>query len=268
MTKLSTRPAATKRDVSRAETDELFIRWRQERDEVARDELVKRLVPIARRLARRYQGAREPLDDLVQVASLALVKAIDRFDYERGVSFASYAVPTIAGELKRYFRDCGWSVHVPRAAQELALKVERGQRTLAARSGHSPTVDELALYLELSIEDVVDGLEAAAAHHSGSLDAPYETEDGESGTLGESLGSEDQRFEFITLGATIADAAKQLTEREREVLALRVFEDWTQTEIADRMGVSQMQISRTLRRTVNRLNELVDGPEDGPAGHT
>jgi RNA polymerase sigma-B factor len=262
MTQRSPQLAATRRDVSRLETDELFIRWRQDRDEAARNELVKRLLPIARRLARRYQGAREPLDDLVQVASLALVKAIDRFDYERGVSFASYAVPTIAGELKRYFRDCGWSVHVPRAAQEMALKVERGQRALAARSGHSPTVDELAVYLELSIEDVVDGLEAAAAHHSGSLDAPYETEDGENGTLGESIGAEDQRFEFITLGASIADAAQHLTEREREVLALRIFEDWTQTEIAERMGVSQMQISRTLRRTVNRLQELVDGPPD------
>src|SRR5204863_10137482 len=158
--------------IARTDSAELFDRWQNHGDRTARDELVTRFLTLARKLARRYAGAREPFEDLLQVASLGLVKAVDRFDAERGTAFASFAVPTILGELKRYFRDLGWSVHVPRGAQEMALKVEEAQHRLSSRSGRSPTVQELAEYLELSIEEVLDALETSRAHHASSLDAP------------------------------------------------------------------------------------------------
>src|SRR5436309_11270415 len=167
----------------KTDNTKLFIRWQQHGDQRAREELVDRFLPLARNLARRYAGAREPFDDLLQVASLGLVKAIDRFDVDRGAAFSSFAVPTILGELKRYFRDLGWSVHVPRGAQEQALKVQEAQERLTSRSGRPPTVNELAEYLEFSIEDVLDALETAAAPHSALLDAPREDGDAESGTL-------------------------------------------------------------------------------------
>src|SRR5437588_10501953 len=175
----------------RTGNQELFLRWQKHGDQRAREELVDRFMPLARNLARRYAGAREPFDALLQVASLGLVKAIDRFDIERGAAFSSFAVPTILGELKRYFRDLGWSVHVPRGAQEQALKVQEAQERLTSRTGHPPTVEELAQYLELAVEDVLDALETAAAHHSASLDAPREDRDDESGSLVDVFGEED-----------------------------------------------------------------------------
>src|SRR5580700_3428732 len=155
--------------IARTDAAELFTRWQEHGDRNARDELVTRFLPLARKLARRYAGAREPFEDLLQVASLGLVKAVDRYDSERGTAFTSFAVPTILGELKRYFRDLGWSVHVPRGAQERALKVEEAQQKLTLKHGRSPSVPQLAEYLELSIEEVLDGLETAVAHHSVSL---------------------------------------------------------------------------------------------------
>ena len=245
------------------DTAELFERWQDHRDQRARELLVERFMPVARKLAWRYRGAREPLEDLVQVASIGLLNAIDRFDRTRGISFTSFAVPTIIGEIKRYFRDLGWSVHVPRSSQELALKVENAQRKLMPTIGRSPTVQELAQYLELSIEDVLDALVASAAHHSSSLDAPCEDGGEEAGTFGDSLGTDDERFALIEAGATIAPAARQLSQRERRVLALRFLEDQTQSEIAEQIGVSQMQVSRILRQSVARLGELV--ADDGAA---
>ena len=138
------------------ESGELFVRWQQHGDQGARDELVKRYLPLARKLARRYSGAREPFEDLLQVASLGLVKAVDRFDVDRGTAFSSFAVPTILGELKRYFRDLGWAVHVPRGPQEQALKVEEANQALTTRTGRAPSVRDLAEYLELSIEEVLE----------------------------------------------------------------------------------------------------------------
>jgi RNA polymerase sigma-B factor len=219
-------------------------------------------MPLARKLAHRYRGAHEPYDDLLQVASLGLLKAIERFDLDRGTAFSSFAVPTILGELKRYFRDLGWSVHVPRGAQERALKVEEAQQKLSARSGRPPTVTELAEYLELSVEEVLEALETAEAHHSVSLDAPQIDDDGSSSTLGSSFGEEDSRFELVDDGLSIATAAKQLPVHERRVLHLRFVQDLTQTQIAERIGVSQMQVSRILRHALGRLQELVD-PDPG-----
>lgn len=250
---------------ARVENRELFIRLRKFDDQSAREELVERFLPLARNLARRYAGAREPFDDLLQVASLGLVKAIDRFDIDRGAAFSSFAVPTILGELKRYFRDLGWSVHVPRGAQEQALKVQEAQERLTTKTGRPPSVNELAEFLELSIEDVLDAIETAAAHHSASLDAPREDGDEESGSLVDILGNEDGRYELVDETVTISAAARQLSARERKVLALRFVHDLTQTQIAEQIGVSQMQVSRILRRALNQLRELTEAPVDAPA---
>jgi RNA polymerase sigma-B factor len=246
---------------ARVDNRELFVRWQKFGEQRAREELVERFLPLARNLARRYSGAREPFDDLLQVASLGLVKAIDRFDVNRGAAFSSFAVPTILGELKRYFRDLGWSVHVPRGAQEQALKVQEAQERLTTRTGRPPTVTDLAEYLEIPIEDVLDALETSAAHHSASLDAPREEGDDESGTLVDVLGEEDGRYELIDQTVTVSAAARQLSARERKVLGLRFIEDMTQTQIAQEIGVSQMQVSRILRRALSRLRELTESPQ-------
>jgi RNA polymerase sigma-B factor len=242
----------------------LFVRWQRHGDQRARAELVDRFLPLARKLARRYAGAREPFDDLLQVASLGLVKAIDRFDPTRGTAFSSFAVPTILGELKRYFRDLGWAVHVPRGAQEMALKVEEAQQQLTAKTGRPPSVPDLAEYLEFSVEDVLDALETGGAHHCVSLDTPREDADGESGTLADAFGEPDFRFELVEASVSIAAAAKHLSARERRVLELRFVQDLTQTQIAEEIGVSQMQVSRILRRALSQLRALTEGGEDGP----
>ena len=244
--------------VGPAGNDVLFVRWQQHGDRQARDELAQRFLPLARKLARRYSGAREPFDDLLQVASLGLVKAIDRYDLERGTAFSSFAVPTILGELKRYFRDLGWAVHVPRGAQERAVKVEEAHQQLSARRNRAPTVSELVEYLELSIEDVLDALETSRAHHASSLDAPYDDGEGESGSMVESFGDVDPSLLSADVRVTIVAAARQLPAREREVLALRFVHDLTQTQIAGHIGVSQMQVSRILRRAISHLSDITE----------
>jgi len=250
---------------SRTDSNELFVRWQKDGDQRAREELVDRFLPLARKLARRYAGAREPFEDLIQVASLGLVKAIDRFDAHRGTAFSSFAVPTILGELKRYFRDLGWSVHVPRGAQEQALKVEEAQQEMAAKTGRPPSVQELAEYLELPMDDVLDALETASAHHATSLDTPRDEAEGEGGTLADAFGEEDERYELVDASVTISSAARHLSARERSVLVLRFVNDMTQTQIADEIGVSQMQVSRILRRAVARLRELTEAEEQATA---
>lgn len=237
---------------------ELFRRWQRHQDERAREALVAQYLPLARKLARRYRGAREPLDDLEQVASLGLVKAINRYDATRGIGFQHFAIPTILGELKRYFRDSGWAVHMPRGIQELALQVAQAERQLAAKTGREPTYNEIAEFLEISIEDVLAAAEASAAHHAVSFDTPHDDGDGETGTLGDSMGEIDERFDLITLTASIAPAAKRLSERDRRVLALRFVADRTQSEIADEVGVSQMQVSRILSKALRQLGAAVD----------
>jgi RNA polymerase sigma-B factor len=242
-------------------TDELFVRWRRQEDRAARDELVERFMPLAHSLARRYMGAREPLEDLQQVADLGLLKAIDRFEPEQGNAFSSFAVPTILGELKRYFRDHGWSVHVPRGAQEAALAVERAQQQLSGVGGSSPSISELAEHLGWSVEQVLDALEAGSAHHSVSLDAPTDSEDGDRQTLGESLGGADPRLEGLEESLSFAGALHTLSEREQRVVALRFGADMTQSEIATAIGVSQMQVSRILRRAIKALREELAASE-------
>ncbi|MDA8067802.1 MAG: SigB/SigF/SigG family RNA polymerase sigma factor [Actinomycetota bacterium] len=243
---------------SGADVQVLFERWRSHQDETAREELVRRYLPLAHRLARRYRGAREPLDDLEQIASLGLVKAIDRYDPSRGIGFQHFAVPTILGELKRYFRDCGWAVHMPRGIQELALRVSHAERQLATRTGREPTYQEVAEFLEISVGEVLEAAEAAAAHHAVSLDTPHDDGDGEAGTLADLLGEVDARYSLVNLAASLAPVAGRLSERDRRVLALRFAHDRTQSEIAQDVGVSQMQVSRILSRALAELAAAVD----------
>jgi RNA polymerase sigma-B factor len=241
---------------SGAQSDErrLFARYRSG-DEAAREALVKRYLPLAKRLARRYGRSSEPIDDLQQVASLGLLKAIDRFDPGRGTAFASFALPTILGELRRYFRDCGWSVHVPRGTQERALRVQQAQEQLAT-ADRAPSVQQLAEYLELDREQVLDALQAVEAYETLSLDAPCPGDEGDSVmSFVETFGAEDECYDRVELHAAISGALAQLDEREQVVVRLRFVEDLSQTQIAARIGVSQMQVSRLLRRALERLRD-------------
>ena len=243
-------------DVSRLPNDALWALRDATvgRDGVAaRDELVRRYLPLARKLALRYQNPHESFDDLIQVANLGLVNAVDRFDAERGTSFSSFAMPTILGELKRHFRDTGWAVHVPRAAKELALRVQTAVGELTERLGRSPQVPELAEYLELSVEEVLDGLDSAQAHYSSSLDAPINESDGETDTLGDTLGAVDDGFALLETSSLLAREISELPYLERLALTLRFQHNLKQREIAERMGCSQMQVSRLLRRACDRL---------------
>jgi RNA polymerase sigma-B factor len=240
------------------DVQEQFIRWQQRGDRTARDELVQRFTPLARSLARRYGRSSEPFEDLLQVALLGLVKALDRFDPERGSHFPSFAVPTILGEMRRYFRDSGWAVHMPRGTQERALRVRDAQERMTNEHGRAPTVGQLAEYLEFDTEDVLDALQALQAYETVSLDASPPGRDEEAMTLGDAIGHEDDRYELIELDATLGVALVQLPECERQILHLRFVEDLTQTEIAARIGVSQMQVSRLLRRSLDQLRALSD----------
>jgi RNA polymerase sigma-B factor len=249
------------RRVSLAPTDEpsaLFVRWQRDRDGLAREALVRRFTPLARNLARRYGRSSEPFEDLHQVALVGLLKAIDRFDPQRGNHFPSFAVPTILGEMRRYFRDSGWAVHMPRGTQERALKVRDAQERLTNEHGHAPTVGQLAEYLEFDTENVLDALQALQAYETVSLDASPPGRDDEVMTVGDAIGQEDERYELIELDATVAAALVRLPERDRLILRLRFVEDLTQTEIAARVGVSQMQVSRLLRRSLDQLRTLSD----------
>jgi RNA polymerase sigma-B factor len=213
--------------------------------------MVERHLGLARHLARRYADSGEPLDDLVQVASLGLLKAVDRFDPDRGVSFATFAVPTILGELRRHFRDRGWAIHVPRDLKEASLRVERALRQ---HVGRTPTPAELARATGLSLEVVLESLEVAGAHRAISLDAPAGAEDdGPAPTIGERLGGEDDDLARARDRVTIDQLSSALDEREREILRLRFEEDLTQAEIGERIGVSQMHVSRLIRTAVTRM---------------
>jgi len=227
----------------------------------ARDELVERMLPLARRLARRYRRSNEPLDDLVQVATLGLVKAIERFDPARETAFSSYAVPTMLGELKRYFRDHSWAVHVPRGMQERVMKVDASIKVLSRELGRSPSAAEVAEAAELSLELVLEAMEAGSAHDSVSLDSFRFGEGEDGGTYADSIGEEDGRFDLVEHAATIAPTLRALPPRDRVVLHLRFAEDLTQAEIAERVGVSQMHVSRLIRRSLERLRTVADSAD-------
>jgi RNA polymerase sigma-B factor len=249
----ATHPGALAPDV-----ETLFQRWRRDRDRRARDELIELHLPLAHRLARRYAHVGEPHDDLVQIASLGLVKAVERFNPDLGYAFSTFAVPTIVGELKRYFRDSSWALHVDRGAKERAQRISDAQRALTSGSGQPPTVQAIATYLEYTDEQVLDGLQTAAAYEAVSLDAPSMQGDQDAVSRVESIGERDERLEMVDDATTLFAAARHLPERERQVLYLRFGEDLPQSEIARRIGISQMHVSRLLRRSLARLRELTD----------
>jgi RNA polymerase sigma-B factor len=250
-------PADSESRAARTRADRQLLERAHHGDQHARAQLVDRFLPLARQLARRYQRGGEPLDDLVQVASLGLLKAIDRFDPSRETAFSSFAVPTILGELKRHFRDKGWSVRVPRDLQELAVKLEPVGEELARELGRAATPAEIAQRTGSSVEQVLEAREAAGAYRAVSLDRPREDDEDGDG-IGASFGVEDEGFSLAEDSATIERLMRVLTDREREILRLRFAEDLTQAEIGVRVGVSQMHVSRIIRQAINRLRDAAD----------
>jgi RNA polymerase sigma-B factor len=222
--------------------------------QAARDDLVRMHLPLVEHLARRFRNRGEPYDDLVQVATIGLIKSIDRFDTDRGVEFSTYATPTIVGEIKRHFRDKGWAVRVPRRLQELRLSLTAATSELSQRHGRSPTVHELAVHLGLSEEDVLEGLEAANSYSTLSLDAP-EQGDEDGFAVADTLGSEDESLEGVEYRESLKPLLEQLPAREKRILLLRFFGGMTQSQIAADIGISQMHVSRLLARTLAQLRE-------------
>src|SRR3954452_9501534 len=251
--------------MSRAgENRRLLERYHREDDPAAREALVERFLPLARQLARRYQRAGEPLDDLIQVASLGLLKAIERFDPSRETAFSSFAVPTILGELKRHFRDKGWSLRVPRDLQELAVKVDRVGDQMSRELGRAPTPDEIAESIGVSAEQGLEAREAAGAYRAVSLARARDDDDEEGTGIADSVGIDDPGFSVAEDAATVERLMRVLTDREREVLRLRFEEDLTQSEIGVRVGVSQMHVSRLIRQSVARLREVAESDRPAP----
>jgi RNA polymerase sigma-B factor len=255
---------ASERDASRKEAAALFAEMASlpvgsSRRQTIRDELVTMHLPLVRHLARRFNNRGEPLEDLVQVATVGLINSVDRFDAERGADFLSYAVPTVVGEIKRHFRDHGWAVRVPRRLKELHLSLTAATAELSQRNGRAPNASELAAHLNLSREEVLEGLEAANAYRSSSLDDPVRG-DGEMPTLAETLGDEDAALEHVEFRESLQPLLAQVPPRERKILILRFFGNMTQSQIAERMGISQMHVSRLLSQTLVKLRErlLVD----------
>ncbi|MGN6173452.1 MAG: RNA polymerase sigma factor SigF [Streptosporangiaceae bacterium] len=217
-----------------------------------RGELVELHLPLVEYLARRFRNRGEWLDDLTQVATIGLIKSIDRFDLERGVEFSTYATPTIVGEIKRHFRDKGWAVRVPRRLQELKLALTKAIGDLAQREGRAPTVAEIAAHLQMSEEEVLEGLESANAYSTVSLDAP-DSGDDDAPAVAESLGMLDDALEGVEYRESLKPLLEQLPPREKRILLLRFFGNMTQSQIASELGISQMHVSRLLARTLTQL---------------
>lgn len=242
---------------------ELWRRFNEHRDQDARAELVELYMPLARRMASRYAGVSEPYDDLLQVASLGLLNAVDRFDAGRGTPFAGFAKPTILGELKRYFRDKVWTVRVPRSVHDRMGEVEKATEKLTLELGRPPSVEELAEQVGITAAEVLEVLEAQHNRRPLSLDAPPVGEDADESSGAEWVGRPDGNFDLVEDRLAVESALPVLGEREREVLRLRFVEELPQTEIALRIGCSQMHISRLLRRSLTKLREAA---EEGAAG--
>jgi RNA polymerase sigma-B factor len=225
-----------------------------------RGELVELHLPLVEYLARRFRNRGEWLDDLTQVATIGLIKSIDRFDLNRGVEFSTYATPTIVGEIKRHFRDKGWAVRVPRRLQELKLALTKAIGDLAQRLGRAPTVGELASHLQMSEEDVLEGLESANAYSTVSLDAP-DSGDEDAPAVAESLGMVDEALEGVEYRESLKPLLERLPPREKRILLLRFFGNMTQSQIATELGISQMHVSRLLARTLTQLREGLTSEE-------
>ena len=252
---LTLRQERTAADRARARA--MFVRLSQlPEDDPARvrlrEQLVEAHLPLVAYLARRFRNRGEPLDDLIQVATIGLIKSVDRFDLERGVEFSTYATPTIVGEIKRHFRDKGWAIRVPRRLQELKLSLTRATNDLSQKNGRSPTVAELAVHLGLTEEEILEGLESANAYSAVSLDAP-DGGDEDSPAVSDSLGRLDEALEGVEYRESLKPLLEQLQAREKRILMLRFFGNMTQSQIANELGISQMHVSRLLARTLAQL---------------
>jgi RNA polymerase sigma-B factor len=249
----------------RARARELFERLATlppgspEREQI-RGTLVELHLPLVEYLARRFRNRGEWLDDLTQVATIGLIKSIDRFDLERGVEFSTYATPTIVGEIKRHFRDKGWAVRVPRRLQELKLSLTKAIGELAQREGRAPTVSELAAHLQMSEEEVLEGLESANAYSTVSLDAP-DSGDDDAPAVADSLGIVDEALEGVEYRESLKPLLERLPPREKKILLLRFFGNLTQSQIAAELGISQMHVSRLLARTLTQLRDGLTNEE-------
>jgi RNA polymerase sigma-B factor len=232
----------------------LLRAYHEDGDTRARDELAEQMVPLARALASRYGGRGEPLDDLVQVACVGVMKAIEGFDLSRDVRFSSYATPTVLGEIKRHFRDKTWAMRVPRGMQELQIEIAKSRDKLTSELGRSPTVQEIAEDVDQPFEEVLITIQSQDARRTRSLDEPT----GEDVTLADSIGTRDPELGRAEMRVLLDDAFDVLSERDQEVLRLRFAEDLTQTEISRRVGVSQMQVSRIIRQALNTLRADIE----------
>jgi RNA polymerase sigma-B factor len=235
--------------------ESLLIAYHRGGDEQAREQVLVELMPLVRALAARYAGRGEPLEDLVQVGSLGLIKAVDRFDVDRGVDITSYAVPTIVGEIRRHFRDKAWAMHVPRRLKELSLRLTRVLDQLTNELGRSPTIAELAHATGVEEEDVIDALDSANAYSTRSLQAPFD-EGGD--YLSDKLGVEDQGFADVDESSLVEAGLGALSDRERQIVELRFFEEMTQSQIAAEIGISQMHVSRLLRRALATMRGRIE----------
>ena len=236
-------------------TRELFLLYHENGDEASRDELITMYLNLVKYLASRFRNRGEPIDDLIQVGTIGLIKAIDRFDTGRAVEFTTYATPTIVGELKRYFRDKGWAIKVPRRLQELSFRVNQAIDQLTQKLQRSPTILEIGEYLGVTSEEVLEALETSEAYNFVSLETDRNNDGTDAFSILEYIGEDDQFMAVVDDRATLAEALKFLTAQEQHVLYLRFFQGLTQTEIATSLGISQMQVSRLLRKTLRALRE-------------
>jgi RNA polymerase sigma-B factor len=234
----------------------LLVAFHRDGDEAAREQVLVELMPLVRALASRYAGRGEPLEDLVQVGSIGLIKAVDRFDIDRGADFASYAVPTIVGEIRRHFRDKAWAMHVPRRLKELSLRLSRTLDQLTTELGRSPTITELAAAAGVEEEEAIDALDSMNAYSTRSLHAPFD--DLSDDSLAEKLGADEPGYAEVEDGTIVAAGLDALDERERQIVELRFFHELTQSQIAAEIGISQMHVSRLLRRALATMRGRID----------
>ncbi len=251
-------------EASKQRSAELFVEFTgdgatQAARTTARDELVHLHLPLVEHCARRFRNRGEPFEDLVQVGTIGLLKSIDRFDLERGVEFSTYATPTIIGEIKRYFRDKGWAIRVPRRLQELRMQIGAATAELTQSLGRSPTPRELAEAIGCSVEEIIEGIESSNAYSTLSLDANDDAEDG-GGSMLDAIGIEDEDLEHVEIRESLKPLLDALEPREKKILLLRFFRNKTQTEIAQEIGVSQMHVSRLLSRTLDELRASLEQP--------
>lgn len=223
----------------------------------AREDLIRLHLPLVEHLARRFAGRGEPLDDLIQVGTIGLIKAVDRFDLDRGVEFSTYATPTVIGEIKRHFRDKGWAIRVPRRLQELRITLTTATEQLSHSLGRAPTIAELAALIGASEEEVLEALESANAYSSVSLDAGSDGGEGPSAVI-DTLGAEDEALDGVVYRESLRPLLARLAPRERQILLLRFFKNMTQSQIADEIGISQMHVSRLLAKTLTELRHGLD----------